>query len=190
MKVYVIDNGGQWTHREWRVIRDLGAESAIIPNTTSSQKLKDADGVVLSGGAPSIVNELGKLGVISEYVRDLTIPILGICVGAQFIALSLGGRVGPGKVPEYGKTEVHVTLKDGILSGIPDSITVWESHNDEIKDLPPELILQASSANCRIQAFRHSKRPVFGVQFHPEVNDTEKGTEIFANFLSVCRGGP
>lgn len=187
MRIDVIDNGGQWTHREWRVLRNLGVESKIIPNTVESSQLGGLDGIVLSGGAPSIETELPKLKNIASYIDEHDFPILGICLGAQFIALHFGGTVGSGNIPEYGKTIVSITRKEGVLKGLPDSITAWENHNDEIKTLPDSLILAASSENCRIQGFYHNSKRIFGVQFHPEVDNTEYGKEIFLNFIEVCR---
>jgi GMP synthase (glutamine-hydrolysing) len=187
MRIDVIDNGGQWTHKEWHLLKSLGIESDIKPNTVSSESLKDNDGLVLSGGAPSIVSELDKLGNVSSFIDDHSFPILGICVGAQFIALHYGGEVGPGTRPEYGKTKVDVLNKIGIFNGIPDSIIVWENHNDEIKKLPSELTLVARSSNCAVQAFAHRTLPIYGVQYHPEVNNTEYGRELFVNFVNICK---
>ncbi|HLH86394.1 MAG TPA: GMP synthase subunit A [Thermoplasmataceae archaeon] len=188
MKVYVIDNGGQWTHREYRVLRDMGVEASILPNTSPSNLLDDADGIVLSGGAPSIVDELHKLGNIKQYVEDHEFPILGICVGAQFLALNFGGRVGPGAHPEFGKTEVTIKVQSGIFSALPGRIIAWENHNDEVKEVPlSDFIVTASSQTCPIQGFQHRTRPIFAVQFHPEVDHTQFGGKIFENFLGYCR---
>lgn len=187
MRINVVDNGGQWTHREWRVLRSLGVEAEIVPNTTASGDLDDLDGLVLSGGAPSIVDELDKLGSIGEIIEDHSFPIFGICVGAQFIALHFGGKVGPGSVPEYGKTEINFHNNDSIFAGVGNKIVAWENHNDEIKELPDDFVVSASSKNCKIQAFYHTERPLFGVQFHPEVENTERGRDIFSNFIETCR---
>lgn len=182
----MIDNGGQWTHREWRVLKSLGVESRIVPNTVDSNELDDLDGLVLSGGAPSVVSELPKLGNISRYIADHDYPILGICVGAQFIVLNFGGEVGPGTVPEYGKMNVTITDHSNIFSGIPDQITVWENHSDEIKRLPDEFVLSATSNSCKVQGFYHKTRPIYAVQFHPEVDNTEFGMQMFKNFIGTC----
>lgn len=186
MKINVVDNGGQWTHREWRVLRSLGVQCEIVPNTVDSSSLDDLDGLVLSGGAPSIVDELDKLGNISTIISDHDYPILGICAGAHFIALHFGGRVEPGTVPEYGKTEVYFHNNDSIFSGMGKNITAWENHNDEIKELPPEFVVSAYSRNCAVQAFYHVSKPIFGVQFHPEVENTARGRELFQNFIREC----
>ncbi len=187
MKIYVVDNGGQWTHREYRVLRDLDVETKIVPNTSLSSDLDDLDGLVLSGGAPSIASELDKLGNISSYINDHSYPIFGICAGFHFIALHFGGEVAPGKHPEFGKTEVNIHSAGRILEGLPEKIIAWENHNDEVKKLPEEFEVLASSKTCEIQAYRHRERPIYGVQFHPEVENTQFGERIFQNFIEICR---
>ena len=186
MKILVVDNGGQWTHREWRVLRDLGVETRIIPNTTPLKDL-DADGLVLSGGAARIAWESAKLGNIGEYLDKAQFPILGICVGHQFMALHFGGSAAPADIPEFGKMEIEVQKASPLFKDLPAKFTVWESHNDEIKILPNGFEVLASSRSCRIQAMQHRTRPLFGLQFHPEVEDTEFGEEIFRNFVAICR---
>ena len=187
MKIYVVDNGGQWTHREWRVLKQLGVNSEIIDNDADFLSVKDADGWVLSGGAPSIIGEIPKLGKISEIIDNTSLPVFGICVGAQFTALHLGGEVRKAPYPEFGKTEVRFVDNGGIFNGIPEKITVWENHNDEITKLPEEFVLAASSKNCGVQAFYSRKRPLFGVQFHPEVENTMFGKEMFKSFIEYCK---
>jgi len=186
VKIYVVDNGGQWTHREWRVLRYLNVETKIIPNTTKIEDI-DADALVLSGGAPRIGWESQKLGECGSYVDNLNIPILAICVGHQFLAMHFGGEVGPSKVPEFGKTEIKIVKDSRLFEGLPKKLMVWESHNDEIKKLPGEFSNLASSENCKIQAIEHKKRPIFGLQFHPEVEQTEYGYEIFKNFIKLVK---
>jgi GMP synthase (glutamine-hydrolysing) len=187
MRINVVDNGGQWTHREYRVLRDLGIECEIIPNDSPSSKADNLDGLVLSGGAPSIQDELDKLGNIGKIIDDHTYPILGICVGAQFIALHYGGKVGPARNPEFGKAEIVIEETARILKGLPEKITAWENHNDEVKEIPKEFEILASSGTCKIEAFEHIKKPIFGIQFHPEVENTQYGKEIFQNFIELCR---
>ncbi len=185
MRVDVIDNGGQWTHREWRVLQYLDIESEIISNDTPVEDI-EADGVVLSGGAPRISNDALELGKTADYLEELDMPILGICVGAQFIARYYGSETGSAETPEYGKTEVTVKRKNDLFIDIPEKFVVWESHNDEIKELGDELELLATSESCPVQAFKQSERKIYGLQFHPEVEHTENGVEIFKNFLKVC----
>ena len=186
MKIYVVDNGGQWTHREWRVLRDLGVETKIIPNNTPVEKI-NVDGLVLSGGAARIAWESVKLGKVGEYLDRANFPILGICVGHQFMALHFGGKAGPAENPEFGKTEIKVLKRSPIFRGLPEKFTAWESHNDEVKILPSEFEIIASSENCKIQGIHHKTKPLFGLQFHPEVEDTEYGYDVFKNFIDICK---
>ncbi|MGC8686091.1 MAG: GMP synthase subunit A [Thermoplasmata archaeon] len=188
MKVYVVDNGGQWTHREWRVLKYLDLDTKIIQNDLDPEILikENVDGLVLSGGSPSISFEVQKLGRTSDYLK-LGIPVLGICAGAQFIALNYGGAVGPAETPEYGKTELNVIEKDELFENLPDKFYVWENHNDEVKELPKNFVHLAKSEYCHIQAFKHISEPIYGVQFHPEVENTEFGNEIFKNFIKIIK---
>jgi GMP synthase (glutamine-hydrolysing) len=184
-KVYIIDNGGQWTHREYRVVRDLGYEAKIIPNTTPVEEISDADALILSGGALRIDWESQKLGRCMEYLEKFSGKILGICAGHQAMAIFYGGKAGPAKVPEYGLAKIRILEEDELFRGIPKKeLMVWESHNDEVKEAPGFKIL-ASSENCRIQAMKHKKKKHYGLQFHPEVNNTEFGAEIMKNFIEA-----
>jgi GMP synthase (glutamine-hydrolysing) len=183
VKVYVVDNGGQWTHRIWRVLREIGCETKIISNITSLSEI-DADALIMSGGAPRIAWESPRLGNCTDYLNNFHGPILGICVGLQLMALHCGGKAGPSKVPEYGLARIRIIEEDDLFKGLPGDFLVWESHNDEVKEAPGFKIL-AMSENCSIQALKHVKKPYYGVQFHPEVNNTEHGEEILRNFVRV-----
>ena len=186
MRVLVVDNGGQWTHREYRVLKYLDVDTAIVPNTTPFEKLGDLDGLVLSGGAPRVGLNVDQMGRNGEYLDKADVPILGICAGHQFMALHFGGDAKPSRFPEFGKAQIVVKEKDALFEGLPETFEVWESHNDEVAALPPGFVNLAASENCACQAMRAVDRPRFGVQFHPEVEDTQHGSEIFKNFLKVC----
>jgi GMP synthase (glutamine-hydrolysing) len=186
-KVYVVDNGGQWTHRIWRVLRELGYESKIIANTTPVSEI-DADALILSGGAPRIAWESPKLGNCTDYLQHFKGPILGICVGLQLMAVYCGGKAGPSSVPEYGLAKIKILEPDDLFKGLPKEFLVWESHNDEVK-IAKDFTVLAVSENCAVQAARHVKQPYYGVQFHPEVNNTEHGEKILKNFVDVAISG-
>lgn len=185
MKVFVVDNGGQWTHREWRVLKYLDVETEIVPNTTPLEEL-EVDGLVLSGGAPRVGLDTNKMGKNSEYLEKAEFPILGICAGHQFMAIYFGGDAGPANIPEFGRTQIVVDEENELFRGLPKSFQGWESHNDEVTVLPEDFLSLAHSNNCRCQAMKYLKRPIYGVQFHPEVEHTEYGYDIFKNFLMVC----
>jgi len=185
VKICVVDNGGQWTHRIWRVLRELGCDSKIISNTTPVDAI-DTDGLVLSGGAPRIAWESPKLGLCTDYLKEFNGPVFGICVGLQLMAVHCGGKAGPSEIPEYGLAQVKVIEEDDLFKGIPREFRAWESHNDEVKEAKGFVVL-AVSENCKIQAAKHETKPFYGVQFHPEVNDTEHGEDIYRNFIEVVR---
>lgn len=185
MKVYVVDNGGQWTHREWRVLKYLNVDTKIVPNTTPFDDLKEVDGLILSGGAPSVATDANRMGNNGEYLDKADFPILGICAGMQFLSEHFGGKLGPSVTPEFGKVELKVRSHDDIFRGLPSEFNVWASHNDEVKVVPEGFEVTASSPTCPVEAVRSLKRPIFGVQFHPEVENTEHGPQIFKNFLEI-----
>jgi len=187
VKIIVVDNGGQWTHREWRTLRDIGVDTKIVPNTVSFQEILDEniDGLVLSGGAPRIGLE-GKLGNCREYLKKASFPVLGICAGHQYMARFFGGEVSPSPIPEFGKVELTILKKDILFDGVPEKTIVWESHNDEVSKLPNNFEILAESENCKIQAMKHKQKPFYGLQFHPEVEHTEYGEHIFKNFVKIC----
>jgi len=187
-KIYVVDNGGQWTHREWRTLKYLDVDTKIIPNTTTIQQLHDfdTDGLILSGGAPRIGLE-SELGNCATYFKELTIPILGICAGHQYMARYYGGTVKPSKTPEFGKIQLTlIEPKNLLFNNVPETSIVWESHNDEITAIPESFLHLAKSNNCTYQAIAHKENPHFGLQFHPEVEHTEYGQQIFKNFITIC----
>ena len=187
MKIPVVDNGGQWTHREWRVLRDLGAETRIVPNTTPFSAL-DADGVVLSGGALSLEGTDSPLGQVGEWIDSVPVPVLAICVGHQFLGRHFGGRVARTGAPEFGSVELTVDRPDHpMFRDLPPRLRVWANHNDSVVEPPADWPVLAHSPSCSVEAMAHPTRPIWGVQFHPEVEHTEGGPEIFRHFLAACR---
>jgi len=186
VKVYVIDNGGQWTHREWRVLKYLDVETKIVPNTISFSEIEHVDGLVLSGGSPRIGIET-SLGNCAEILEKADFPVLGICAGHQYMARFFGGNAAPSTVPEFGKVELTVLNIDSVFfDNVPQKSIVWESHNDEVIAVPDTFEILAESENCKIQAMQHKNKPLFGVQFHPEVEHTEFGVQMFKNFIKTC----
>lgn len=181
----VVDNGGQWTHREWRMLRYLGIDTQIIDNTTPVEDLRDLDGLILSGGAARI-GLSGDLGNCAKFL-ELDIPILGICAGHQFMARHYGGDARESPQPEFGAMKIQLVNGGGtIFANTSENQIVWESHNDEVHILPDGFSITAFSESCEIQAMENDDGTRFGLQFHPEVNDSEFGKEMFENFVNVC----
>jgi GMP synthase (glutamine-hydrolysing) len=186
VRIPVIDNGGQWTHREWRVLRDLGVDCEILPNDAPPERLKGVDGVVLSGGALSLEGT-ATLGRVGEWIDELQAPVLGICVGHQYLARHYGGTVERSGSPEFGRVAVTLEEPDHpLFAGLRPALTVWESHNDQVVRLPPGWRRLARSESCPVQAMAADDRPRFGVQFHPEVEHTEGGRQLLDNFRRLC----
>ena len=194
MRVFVVDNGGQWTHREWRVLKYLGVDTKIIPNDAPLETVLEGglDGLVLSGGAPR-VGCADALGNCDQFLRKAPFPIMGICAGHQYMAKVYGGDAAPGG-SEFGEAKLQVLPHErpDILAGVPETSTVWESHHDEVSVVPTAFEVLARSERCGVQVMR--KRPSepgparFGLQFHPEVEHTQYGVTIFENFLKACKG--
>ena len=171
-----------------------GGNTCTIPDSsTSRSKVRRSkrlrtrsvvgDALVLSGGAPSIGTEVEKLGNCGRFIDDLDIPVYGICVGAQYLAVHFGGKAHAAtKGGEFGKAHLVVDNPNGLFKGLPKEFVVWQSHNDEIHDLPAVF---ESLEHSEHQAIAHKKRPLFGTQFHPEVEHTEHGYDIFQNFISL-----
>jgi GMP synthase (glutamine-hydrolysing) len=139
-----------------------------------------------------------SLAGVFDVIRRASQPILGICGGHQQIALCYGARVSVMKRLEPGTTGYEGCLRErgffdvetdgnGIFKGLPRSISVWHSHFDEVKELPAGFRRTASNSTCQLQAMQHSARPLFSVQFHPELFDAEHphGQQVLENFLNV-----
>ena len=131
--VAVVDNGGQWTHREYRVLNYLGCRAEIVSNVTPIDKLERFKALVLSGGAPQIETESEALGLTSEYIDSNKWPILGICVGHQYMANHFGGKAGPAEIPEFGSSLLTLIDEGWILSGFPKEFNVFRQTLQDMK---------------------------------------------------------
>ncbi|MEM4541509.1 MAG: GMP synthase subunit A [Archaeoglobaceae archaeon] len=185
--ILIMENYGQYTHRIWRTLREIGAKAEIIANTTAIEeiKAKKPSGIIFSGG-PTL-ERAGNCWKILERYNEFEIPILGICLGHQLIAKYFGGVVDRGNKAEYSLVEVEIIEENEIFKGLPKRLRVWASHMDEVKKLPESFELLARSEFCEVEAMRHKSLPIYGIQFHPEVAHTEKGKEIYRNFVSICK---
>ena len=186
VRIFVVDNGGQWTHREWRVLKYLGVDTQIVERDSPFEDLADLDGLVLSGGAPTGVT-LETMGSNPVYLEKASYPVLGICAGAQVMGLHYGGALAPARAPEFGKAELLVEAQGRILAGVPEKSIVWENHNDEVARVPNGFRVLARSVNCNMQAMEDERRARYAVQFHPEVEHTQFGEQVFRNFIELCR---
>jgi GMP synthase (glutamine-hydrolysing) len=180
MRIFVVNNFGQFNHLIGRSIRDR-VETRLISNQTPPQEIA-ADGLILGGG-PS----LERAGRCADYLKNLDIPILGICLGMQLMGTTFGGQVAPGAIGGYAEVQVEVVNEDDILKDLPKSFKTWASHADQVVKLPPDFEVLARSSVCEIEAMKHLDRPLYGIQWHPEVVHTEHGQELLGNFIDLCR---
>jgi GMP synthase (glutamine-hydrolysing) len=179
-RIVVIDNHGQFTHLEGRALRDAGVETEIVDNDTPPEDI-DADGLVLSGG-PS----MDRVGRCAEYL-DAGVPVLGICLGMQFMAVELGGSVGAGDYGGYADVDVEILDEtDPLVGSLAPETRVWASHADEVTELPSGFTHTATSDVCGIEAMSDPDNDWYGVQWHPEVAHTAEGQEVFENFIARC----
>ena len=191
MKIIIIDNGSQYAHRIYRTFQDLKADAELVPNTAPFEKIKDADAIALSGSGARIGHN-EAMGNCETYIKKFGGPIVGMCAGHQLIAQVFGGEVRSASesetgTPEFGLAEITIDKDDEIFAGIPKKTTVWESHNDEVSKISDELELLAHSETCEFEAIKHKTRPIYGLQFHPEVQHTQHGKLIFRNFLDIAK---
>ena len=184
MKILVVNNHGQYNHRIHRTLHYLKIPSEIIPNSTAIKKIneKKPAGIILGGG-PTIE----RAGNCFKYVKELDLPILGICLGHQIIAKAYGGEIGAAGIESYAKIEINIKDENDIFKGLGDTMTVWASHKDEVRKLPEGFKILADSPICDIEAMKHEEKPLYGIQFHPEVYHTEKGPQLLENFYETCK---
>ena len=177
--VAVIDFGAQYTQLIARRVREQNVYSKIYAPSVKAEELKNAKAIVLSGSRSGVYEtEAPKL---DPDILNLGIPILGICYGLQAIVHSEGGRIIRG-TGEYGLANIYEEISSPLLTEIEGS-QVWMSHADEIQTLPKVFDVIARSSNNVIAAVRHKEKPVYGVQFHPEVVHSLIGKDVFKNFL-------
>ncbi|MDA9142028.1 glutamine-hydrolyzing GMP synthase [Gammaproteobacteria bacterium] len=188
--ILVIDFGSQYTQLIARRVRELDVFSEILPWDISPERIKDLNptGIILSGGPESVTTL--NTPRIPEIVFDLDVPILGICYGMQTLAEQFGGQVTSSKAKEFGHAEIVIeeisVLFEGFSSG--SLIDVWMSHGDHVSTLPDKFQLVASTPSAPIAAMQHSEKPIFALQFHPEVTHTKQGNEVLENFVfKVCK---
>jgi GMP synthase (glutamine-hydrolysing) len=187
-KVLILDFGGQYNQLIARRVRELNVYCELIPGENMTiDKIKQFApiGIIFTGGPNSVYEE--NAPTVPAEIFKLGIPVLGICYGCQLTAHVLGGKVEHATTSEYGKAEVEYKPSK-ITKGLPERAICWMSHTDRITKLPEGFEVLAHSENCPVAAFGSDKKGIYGVQFHPEVQHTQFGTQILKNFLyEVCK---
>src|SRR3972149_4091132 len=185
--VVILDFGGQYVQLIARRVRENHVHSVIVPPDVTVEQLRahHAVGLILSGG-PTSVYAAGAPRCRPEILQSGW-PILGICYGLQLVCDMLGCEVKAGASREFGRTPLEVVDHDVLLAPVPAQTSVWMSHGDIVTELPADFVPLARTANGPYAAAKHKTKPVYGVQFHPEVTHTPCGAQIIRNFLyDIC----
>ena len=190
--ILVLDFGGQYCHLIGRRIREQGVYSEIVSHDISPEEVKalnqkfNIKGLILSGGPSSVYEP--NAPKLNPRILETDLPILGLCYGHQILAQLTNGKVEPAKCKEYGIAYVIIDKPVGVLEGLSEKEKVWMSHGDTVISLPKEFESLAHTENCPVAAFRHKNKPIYGLQWHPEVIHTENGARMLHNFIfQVCK---
>ncbi|AKC84141.1 GMP synthase [Verrucomicrobia bacterium IMCC26134] len=185
--IAVLDFGSQYTQVIARRIRECQVLSKIYPFATTAAQLK-ADGVIgiiLSGGPSSVFAKNAPMPDLALF--ELGVPVLGICYGIQLQGHLLGGKVSKSTHREYGHGTLTLQKPGRLFKGLPKKLKVWNSHGDRLIALPPGYSAIGTTENSEFAVIEDRKRNFYGIQFHPEVFHSERGTEVIKNFLiGIC----
>ncbi|MES1246664.1 MAG: glutamine-hydrolyzing GMP synthase, partial [Actinomycetota bacterium] len=185
----VLDFGGQYAQLIARRVRECRVYSELVGHQISPEAIRARNpyAIILSGGPASVYSDGAPR--VDPRIFELGIPTLGICYGAQLMALDLGDRVDRTDAAEYGKTTVQVS-ESTLLKDTPDEQTAWMSHRDTVVAAPEGAQVVATSPSTPVAAFEQRERGWYGVQFHPEVVHTPHGMEVLKNFLYDIADAP
>ena len=185
--ILVIDNYDSFTWNLVHYLMELGAEVEVVRNDALSAAqaiATGAQGFLISPG-PCTPSEAGISLDLVAACADAAQPLLGVCLGHQSIGQHFGGKVVRGGLM-HGKTSPVSHDGTGVFAGLPSPFTATRYHSLIVTDIPPCLLVNATSDDTHVMGFRHRDLPIHGVQFHPESIATEHGHEMIANFLKIC----
>jgi GMP synthase (glutamine-hydrolysing) len=191
--IVVLDFGGQYTQLIARRIREQQVFSSVLPCTTKIEEIRNLEpsGIVLSGGPSSVYDP--EAPKCDPGVLSLGVPVLGICYGMQWLTYTLGGKVERAERREYGSALLNLQNRQGqseLFAELPSSLRIWNSHGDHVVGLPEGFQTTGLTENA-VAAVENPKSRIYGVEFHPEVKHTDRGTQILRNFLfRVCKAEP
>ncbi|MGI6012962.1 MAG: glutamine-hydrolyzing GMP synthase [Oscillospiraceae bacterium] len=189
--VIILDFGGQYNQLIARRVRECNVYCEVKPYTTPLSEIRAMNpiGIIFTGGPNSVYLETSP--TVDPEIFHLGIPIFGICYGCQLMAHVLGGRVTAAQeeaAREYGRTTTYYNTDCKLFQGLPEAGISWMSHGDYMAKVPEGFALMARTDMCPTAAIADESRGFYGVQFHPEVNHTDCGTDMIHNFLyEVCR---
>lgn len=186
-RILVLDFGSQYAQLIARRVREQNVYCEIVRHNITPDQIRKHNprGLILSGG-PSSVYEPGAPRCHPE-IFNLGIPVLGICYGMQLMCDILGGEVKNAPAREYGRAHVAAQTNNEFFQGFPADAEVWMSHGDQVQQVSDQFVPLAKTSTCPIAAVKHTKLPVYGIQFHPEVTHTPQGSVLLGNFVKkIC----
>ena len=188
-KILILDFGSQYTQLIARAVREANVYCEIVPFNKTIEYSPELKGVILSGSPFSVNDNNAPQVPVNSLVEK--VPVLGVCYGAQLTAKQFGGKVEKSNKREYGRAVLHLQKEDALMKNLVPASQVWMSHADSILQLPKEFELLATTDSIPVAAFRHkenaSYKPLYGLQFHPEVYHSIEGKKILHNFLvTIC----
>ena len=185
-KILILDFGSQYTQLIARRVRELNVYCEIHPFNKIPEIDADTKGVILSGSPASVRDENAPIPDLSQIKGKL--PLLGVCYGAQYLAMAYGGEVKGAPSREYGRAMLTVVAPDDpLMKGLPSPTQVWMSHGDTITSVPGNYKIIGSTDNVRVAAYHIEGEQTWGIQFHPEVFHSTDGPKLLSNFvLGIC----
>jgi anthranilate synthase component 2 len=185
--ILVIDNYDSFTWNLVHYLMDLGAEVQVVRNdalTAREAIASNAQAFLISPG-PCTPNEAGVSLDLVAACAELKKPLLGVCLGHQSIGQHFGGKVVRGGLM-HGKTCPVEHDGTGLFEGLPSPFIATRYHSLIVKDVPGDLVVNATAPDASVMGVRHRELPIHGVQFHPESIATEHGHAMLANFLRIA----
>ena len=186
-RILILDLGSQYTQLIARRVRELGVFSEIVRFDIPLEEVrrKAPRGLILSGGPASVYEH--QAPTVDPGLFDLGLPVLGICYGLQLLVERLGGKVTPAPAREFGRAELSLDVESRLFKGLPARTVAWMSHGDRVEHMPEGFRPVAWNPSTPAAAVAHRTRPLFGVQFHPEVVHSQHGRQVLENYvLGVC----
>ena len=186
--ILILDFGGQYNQLIARRVRECNVYSEVVPYNITIEKIKEKNpkGIIFTGGPASVYGK--ESPKCEKEIFDLGIPILGICYGMQLMTDTLGGKVAKANKREYGTTDVKIDNSSLLFQKFQNTNGFLMSHTDYVEIVPDGFKNIGSTPSCPNAAMENSEKKLYGIQFHPEVNNSINGIQVIKNFLfSICK---
>ena len=187
--ILIVDNNSRYILQLCKRVKELGVRYILEDRNAPLREIEahKYDGMILSGGSLDMDHKIYFEEIADDIacLLELRIPVLGVCLGHQIIGSAFGGRVEKSKRKIEGPENVYLLKQNKLFEGLQGTVRVVEHHNREVVRIPDMFELLAYSDSCAVEAMKHKHRPIFGVQFHPEVSG-KTGKKVLINFLKVC----